>query len=250
MLILLYIILSTLIVSLLSIIGIVTIGVNDKKLNQIVLFLVSLSAGGLLGGAFLHLLPEAVEGFDGLNVYLFLISGFILFFVIEKILDYRHCHNVEEEHMCEFHSFRWLNLIGDGVHNLIDGLILAAAYASSINLGIITTIAVIFHEIPQEIGDYGVLVYGGFSKKKALLLNFLSAIVAIAGGIIGYFLLATITLITPFLLAFAAGGFVYIAASDLIPELKKEHSGNKMALLSAIFIAGIILMWVLKIIFE
>ena len=249
MILLLYIILSTVIVSLIAIIGIVTIGVDDKKLNKIVLLLVSLSAGGLLGGAFLHLLPEAVEGFEGLNVYLFLIFGFILFFLIEKILDYRHCHNVEEEHMCEFHSFRWLNLIGDGVHNLLDGLIIAAAFASSLNLGIITTIAVIFHEIPQEIGDFGVLVYGGFSKKKALGLNFLTAIVAIGGGIIGYFFISTIELATPFILSFAAGGFIYIGASDLIPELKKEHEGKKIALLSAVFIAGVMLMWVMKLLF-
>ncbi|NHI93918.1 MAG: ZIP family metal transporter [Candidatus Lokiarchaeota archaeon] len=257
---LLYIILSTIVISLLSIIGIVTIGVDDKKLNKIILLLVALSAGGLIGGAFLHLLPEAIHeseslsplivGEEGIYVYLIVIAGYLLFFLIEKILDWHHCHNVEEEHICEFHSFKWLNLIGDGVHNFLDGLIIATSFLVNWNLGIITTIAVIFHEIPQEIGDYGVLVYGGFSKKKALYLNFLTALTAIIGGILGYFIIGTIEIIKPFLLAFAAGGFIYIAASDLLPELKKEHSGRKITLLFFIVIGGILLMFLMKILFH
>ncbi|MHA1270797.1 MAG: ZIP family metal transporter [Candidatus Helarchaeota archaeon] len=247
---LVYIIISTFIVSLIALIGIVTIGINDEFLNKIVVLLVSLSAGGLIGGGFLHLLPEAVEESMSLNIYIVLIAGFILFFFIEKILDFRHCHNVKQKHICEYHTFRWLNLIGDSVHNFIDGLIIAASFLSSYHLGIITTIAVIFHEIPQEIGDFGVLVYGGFTKKKALYLNFLTAIIAIIGGIVGYFLVFIIESLTPYLLSFAAGGFLYIAASDLIPEMKKENAGKKIALIMAIFIFGIFLMWLFKIIFE
>ena len=257
---LLFIILSTVIVSLLAIIGILTIGIDDKKLNKAILLLVALSAGGLLGGAFLHLLPEAVHesealpativGDHGIYIFLIVIGGYLLFFLIEKILDWHHCHNVEEEHICEFHSFKWLNLIGDGVHNFLDGLIIAASFLASWQLGIITTIAVISHELPQEIGDYGVLVYGGFSKKKALYLNFLTAVTAVLGGIIGFFIVDTIEIIRPFLLAFAAGGFIYIAASDLLPELKKEHSGKKIALLFMIVVGGIALMWFLRIIFH
>ncbi|MHA1784862.1 MAG: ZIP family metal transporter [Candidatus Helarchaeota archaeon] len=252
--------LSTIIVSLISIIGIVTIGIDDNKLNKVVLLLVSLSAGGLLGGGFLHLLPEAAEearilpiSFTGegyLNVYLMVLCGYILFFLIEKILDWHHCHNVKEDHICEFHTFRWLNLIGDGVHNFLDGLIIATSFLTSFNIGIISSMAVILHEIPQEIGDFGVLVYGGFTKKKALYLNFLTALTAIMGGIIGYFLVNTLELIKSFLLAFAAGGFIYIGATDLLPELKKERSGKKTALLILIFVGGIAIMWLFKLLFS
>ncbi len=245
---------ATFLVSVISLIGIVTIGVNDKFLNQIVIFLVGLSAGGLLGGAFLHLIPEAVEeggviASGGLGIYLAIILGFVLFFLVEKIMVVHHCHNVEQEHMCEFHAFKWLNLISDGIHNFIDGLILAVAFLASIPLGIATLIAVIFHEIPQEIGDYGVLVYGGFSRKKALYLNFLTALLAIIGGIIGFFLVNALEPVTPFILAFAAGGFFYIAAADLIPELNKEYSGKKTAGIVLIFFGGLALMYIMKVIF-
>ncbi len=245
-----WIILATLGVSAISLIGIVTIGVNENYLQQIVIFLVGLSAGGLIGGGFLHLLPEAVEeahlaGIDVLNIFLIVIGGFFLFFIIEKVLVVHHCHNVGREHVCEYHAFKWLNLIGDGVHNFIDGLIIAAAFLVSPPLGFATTIAVIFHEIPQEIGDFGVLVYGGFSKRKALYLNFLTALVAIIGGFSGYFILSAVEIVTPFLLAFAAGGFLYIAATDLIPELNKEYSVKKTTGILLIFLGGITLMWLL-----
>ena len=247
---LLWIMLATLIVSAIALIGIITIGINNKFLSQIVIFLVSLSAGGLLGGGFLHLLPEAVEAVEELTIYLCVILGFVLFFLIEKILVIRHCHNVEEEHVCEFHAFKWMNLMGDGIHNFIDGLIIAASFLTSIPIGFTTTIAVIFHEIPQEIGDYGVLVYGGFSRKKALYLNFLTALFAVMGGVVGYFMVSAIFPIAPFLLAFAAGGFFYIAAADLIPELNKEYSIKKTTGIILIFLGGIALMWLFKIIFE
>ncbi|MHA1649626.1 MAG: ZIP family metal transporter [Candidatus Helarchaeota archaeon] len=247
---LLWIIIATLVVSVIAIIGIFTIGINDEYLNKIVIFLVSLSAGALLGGGFLHLLPEAVEEVGNLNIYLTLILGFILFFLIEKILVIHHCHNVEEKHICEYHAFKWLNLIGDGVHNFIDGLIIAASYLVSLPLGFATTTAVIAHEIPQEIGDFGVLVYGGFSKRKALYLNFLTALTAVIGGIVGFFVIAAIEPIAPYLLSFAAGGFLYIAAADLIPELKKEDSTKRTAGTILVFLGGIALMWLFKILFE
>jgi len=245
-----WILAATVLVSLISLIGIVTIGINDKFLHEIIILLVALSAGGLLGGGFLHLLPEALLVVSDLSIYLWIILGFILFFLIEKVLVYHHCHNVEQDHILEFHAFKWLNLIGDSVHNFVDGLILAAAFLVSIPLGITTTIAVIFHEIPQEIGDFGVLVYGGFSKKKALYLNFLTALIAVGGGIIGFFVLSAVMPVTPYLLAFAAGGFFYIAASDLIPELNKEYTGKKTIIITLIFIGGIALMWLFKLIFK
>jgi zinc and cadmium transporter len=203
-----------------------------------------------LGGGFLHLLPEAVESVDSLNIYLVSIGGFIIFFIIEKVLYYHQCHNVEEGHICEFHTVKWMNLLGDALHNLIDGLIIAAAFLTSISLGYITVIAVIFHEIPQEIGDFAVLVYGGFSKKKAMFLNFITALIAVIGGIFGYFLISFIDPIKPYLLALAAGGFLYISAADLIPEIRKERKAKKLIITILIFISGIILMWLFKFIFE
>lgn len=252
---LVYILLATLLVSLIALIGIITISLNEKFLNAIIIFLVALSVGGLLGGGLLHLLPESIEeaeliGLDELTVFLAVITGFMLFFIIEKVLVVHHCHNVEREHICEFHAFKWLNLIGDGVHNYIDGLIIAVAFVASIPLGIATTVAVIVHEIPQEIGDFGVLVYGGFTKKKALYLNFLTALIAVLGGLTGYFLTGLIEPLSPLLLAFAAGGFIYIAAADLIPELNKEYEIKKTLGIFLVFLVGVALMWGLKIIFE
>ena len=142
-----------------------------------------------------------------------------------------------------------MNLIGDGIHNFIDGLIIAASFVINFPLGIATTIAVIAHEIPQELGDFGVLVYGGFTKLKALFFNFLTALTAILGAVIGFFLAGSVEGFVPFLIPFAAGGFIYIAASDLVPELHKEADLKKSILSFIFFLLGIIFMYVIKIIF-
>lgn len=241
-----YIILATIVVSLLSFIGIITLSLKEKKLNKILLFLIGLSAGTLMGGAFLHLLPEAVEGNPRLDVFILVLVGFITFFIIEKVLHWRHCHKGE----CEVHTFTYMNLIGDSIHNFIDGLIIAASFITSIPLGITTTIAISTHEIPQEIGDFGVLIYGGFSKKKALLLNFLIALTAVLGGLIGYLISSLIEDMVLYILPFAAGGFIYIAATDLIPEIKKELNMKKYMATLLVFILGILIMWITKIVFQ
>jgi len=198
-----------------------------------------------MGGAFLHLLPEAVGNNQGLDVYLFVLVGFILFFLIEKVLHWRHCHKGE----CDVHTFTYMNLVGDSIHNFIDGLIMAASFVVSIPLGITTTIAIATHEIPQEIGDFAVLLYGGFSKKKAITLNFVVALTAVLGGIVGFFVSSLIDNIVVFILPFAAGGFIYIAATDLVPEIRKELDMKKYMATLIVFICGILLMWVTKIIF-
>lgn len=241
-----YIILATVVVSFLSFVGIFTLSLKAQMLNKILLILVGLSAGTLMGGAFLHLLPEATEDNTGLDVFIYVLVGFIIFFIIEKVLHWRHCHKGE----CEIHTFTYMNLIGDSIHNFIDGLIMAASFVVSIPLGITTTIAISSHEIPQEIGDFGVLIYGGFSKKKALLLNFLVALTAVLGGLIGYFISNLIENATLFFLPFAAGGFIYIAATDLIPEIKKELSMKKYMATLSVFILGILFMWITKYIFQ
>ena len=240
-----YILLATFIVSLISFVGVITLALKDKILNKILLILIGLSAGALMGGAFLHLLPESVENSKGLDVYLLVLVGFILFFLIEKVLHWRHCHKGE----CDVHTFRYMNLIGDSIHNFIDGLIMAASFVLSIPLGITTTIAIATHEIPQEIGDFGVLIYGGFSKKKAILLNFLIALTAVLGGIIGYFISNQIENIVIYILPFAAGGFIYIAATDLVPEIRKELDMKKYMVTLFVFICGILLMWATKVFF-
>lgn len=240
-----YIILATIIVSLLSFAGIITLALKGQILNKILLILIGLSAGTLMGGAFIHLLPEAVEGNPGINAFLFVLVGFILFFIIEKVLHWRHCHKGE----CDVHTFTYMNLIGDSIHNFIDGLIMAASFVISVPLGITTTIAISVHEIPQEIGDFGVLIYGGFSKKKALLLNFLIALTAVAGGIVGYIISSRIENVVLFILPFAAGGFIYIAATDLVPEIKKEMDMKKYMATLIVFILGILIMLITKFVF-
>ncbi|MDD5331560.1 MAG: ZIP family metal transporter [Candidatus Nanoarchaeia archaeon] len=237
---LLLILLSTFLVSLISFIGVLTLSLKEKILDKIVLILVSLAAGALMGGAFLHLIPEAIE-LNNKNTFLFLLVGFILFLLIEKILHWRHCHKGH----CEVHTFAHMSLFGDMVHNLIDGLIIAASFVVDVSLGITTTIAVMLHEIPQEIGDFGVLVYGGFKKGKALLLNFLTALTAVFGGLVGYFLANQIGSFTEFLIPFAAGGFIYISASDLVPELRKELNFKKSLLVFSFFIIGILIIYLL-----
>lgn len=238
---LIYILISTFLISIIAFIGIVTLILSKKSLEKILLVLVSLSAGALMGGAFLHLIPESVEKFGG-NIFIYILVGFVLFFLVEKILRWRHCHKQK----CPIHTFAYMNLLGDGVHNFIDGLIIAASFVVNIPLGITTTIAVALHEIPQEIGDFGVLVYGGFKKTKALMLNFMTALTAIVGGIVGYYVSGISQTFVMFLLPFAAGGFIYIAASDLIPEIRKEPSISKSLLNLVIFIIGILIMYGIK----
>ena len=240
--ILIWIIISTFLVSIISLVGILTLLIKEKLLKKIMSFLVSLSAGALIGGAFLHLIPEAVEKSEDPNIFIFVIVGFTLFFLIEKLLCWRHCHKGR----CPVHTFAYMNLLGDGVHNFIDGLIIAASFVTDIPLGITTTIAIALHETPQEIGDFGVLVYGGFKRTRALLLNFVCAITAILGGIFGYFLSDHIGSSILLLLPFAAGGFIYIAASDLVPEIRKEVNARKSLLSFGIFIIGILIMYATK----
>lgn len=216
-----YSLLSVVIVSLIAFIGIVVLSLKTEKLQKYLLYLVSFSAGALFGGAFIHILPETVEesGFTT-SISLYLISGILIFFILEKFLHWRHCHTpTSKSHK---HHLGVMNLVGDGFHNLIDGVMIAGSYLAGIPVGIATTIAVIFHEVPQEIGDFGVLIYAGFSKAKALLFNFLSACTAIIGAVLALVLSSKIPGISSFILPFTAGGFIYIAGSDLIPELHKS----------------------------
>lgn len=243
MAVLLWILGCTLFISLLSFAGVFTLVVREEKLLASVLFgLVGFSAGALMGGAFLHLLPEALTHTDSVPTFLYVIIGFTIFFLLEKLLYWRHCH----EGKCPIHMFTYLNLIGDGVHNFLDGLIISVSFLTSLPLGLASTAAVAAHEIPQELGDFGVLVYGGFTKLKALFYNFASALTAVAGSLIGYFLNTNVEGVTSPLIPFAAGGFLYIAASDLIPELHKQPDIEKSIFSFALFLAGLGFMGAMK----
>jgi len=241
---LIFILLSTAIISLGALIGILTLSIQEAKLSKILLLLVSLSAGALMGGAFIHLLPEASDLLPADSLFSLVLFAFVTFFFIEKLLHWRHCHMGK----CDIHTFGYMNLFGDSIHNFIDGLILAAAFAADVKLGIASTLAVALHEIPQEIGDFGVLLYAGFTKKKALMANFLVALTVVAGGIVGYYLSVNLASFMPYLLPFAAGGFIYIAASDLMPEIRKEKQLKKSVFSFGVFIAGILLMYLVKLI--
>ena len=239
----LYSLLSVGAISLLSLVGVFTLSIRVEKLKHFMVYMISFSAGALLGDAFLHLLPELVSeiGFSP-RIGLYILCGIAFSFIIEKIIHWRHCHHpITSDHK---HPFAWMNLIGDGVHNFIDGLIIAVSYLASIPLGIATTIAVILHEVPQEIGDFGVLLYSGLKKSKALFYNLLSALVAIIGAVIGL-VFASETFIS-LVIPFAAGGFIYIAGSDLIPELHKECGPKDSFWHIFALILGIGLMVVLK----
>lgn len=230
-----WIISSTFIVSLLALIGIFTLALKEKILEKILLVLVSLASGALMGGAFLHLLPEAIEKNEGKNVFVWVLAAFIAFFIIEKIFQWRHCHKEK----CEIHTFGYMTLLGDSLHNFIDGLIIAAAFVENISLGITVTLIVILHEVPQEIGDFGTLVFSGFKKQKALLMNFLTALTAMAGGVIGFFWANYSDNFIKILIPFAAGGFIYIAAADLLPEIRKATKWKESLGTLVMFILGI-----------
>jgi len=242
---LIQILVATFVISLISFVGVLTLVLKEEWLNRALLPLVALSSGALLGGAFLHLMPEAIaEVGASLDVFLYLLLGFCLFFVLEQFLHWRHQHSTTQG----VKPFSYLILVSDGVHNFIDGLVIAASFVVSYPVGIATTLAVALHEIPQELGDFGVLVYGGFGKLRALTFNYISAITAIFGGVVGYFASSLMHTSTVYLLPFAAGNFIYIAAADLIPEIKHKVSLRRSIIHFCVFLAGIGIMLLVKLI--
>lgn len=246
-----YTLISVLIVSLISFIGALGLILTKDFLRKVLIYFVSFAAGALFGDAFIHLLPEVVEEVG----FTFLVSASILFgivfmFIVEKMIHWHHCHHgTVKKHDCvnnagkhPSHSFALMNLLGDAVHNFIDGLIIGASYFVSIPAGIATTLAVILHEIPQELGDFGVLLHGGFTKGKALWFNFITALTAVLGAVVALLLEKYVENITLFLVPFAVGGFIYIAGADLIPELHKDTSTKKSILQVVTFVLGIVMM--------
>jgi zinc and cadmium transporter len=218
---------------------------KGEKLKNIQLILVGFATGGLLGGAFFHLLPESFESYSNLQeVSLLLVAGFMLFFILERFLHWHHNHTsgISENVVKPFGT---LNLLADGFHNLLDGLLIGAAYTHSHAVGITTTIVVLMHELPQEIGDFGVLIHAGFSRSKALIFNFLSACTAFLGALIVLIFTGVGEFLSAAVLPFAAGGFIYLAAADLIPELHAEKALKKSFHQFLALLLGIALMYLL-----
>ncbi len=238
------IIIATTVVSLLSLVGLFFLAWKQEMLNKLVLSLVALAAGTMLGSAFLHLLPEALEQASSQAVFLSLLFGFVFFYLVERLLHWRHCHT--EDGQCPVHAFAYLNLIGDSLHNFMDGLLIAASFIANPALGWSTTLAIAAHELPQEIGDFAVLLHSGLSQGRALWLNFVTALMAVMGAILGYFLISAYSIL-PMLLPVTAGGFIYIATVDLVPELHRASPSFKKAWGHfALFLLGIILMFLFK----
>ncbi len=237
------------IVSLISLVGVLALSFSTDRLKKISLLLVSLAAGTLIGDVFLHLLPEALEeSAEPTRIWLGVIAGVLLFFILEKIIHWRHCHiPTGSDHP---HPLGKMNLIGDGLHNFFDGMLIAGAFTVDTTLGIATTIAVIVHEIPQEIGDFGVLIHAGYSRARALLMNFLSALCAFAGALAVVIWSGMSEQVGTILVPLTAGGFLYIAISDLIPELKKENRLSASAVQLLMIVVGLGCMYALKLFAE
>lgn len=245
---LVYALISVILVSLASLIGAVGLSLSDRKLQRILLLLVSFAAGALLGDAFFHLLPELVEenGFT-IAISIGILAGILFSFILEKFIHWHHCHaggeHCHEEHEEHKHTkpLGYLTLFGDGLHNFVDGLIIGASYLVDVNVGIATTVAVLLHELPQELGDFGLLIHSGFSRGKALAFNFISALAAVVGVGVAY-LSTDAELLHRVLVPFAVGNFIYIACADIIPELHREERWQKSVLQLVFFILGIALM--------
>ena len=234
---------ATIVVSLISLVGIALIFVGKKQMDSILFFLISIATGTLLGAAFFDLLPESIGLSDAAIALEVAFAGVIVAFIIEKIVHWHHHHAAREK---EHHQpLGTLTLVGDGVHNFFDGVAIAAAFLVNVPLGITTTVAIALHEIPQEMGDFALLLYSGYSKMKALAFNLLSALAAVAGGVLFYFFSGTVEHLEAYALAFTAGMFIYIASADILPELHKEKRAKSSALQLVCIMIGAAAIWVI-----
>jgi zinc and cadmium transporter len=232
--------------SAIAMIGSVTLFLKPATLDRLLLPLVSLAAGSMIGGAFFHMIPAAIEhNVNSLGIGIAVVSGFSIFFALEQILHWHHCHRAQSD--CK-KPLTYLILIGDGLHNFLGGLAIAGTFIIDVRLGIVSWLAAAAHEVPQELADFGVLVHGGWSKSRALLFNVLSGLTFLAGGLLAYSLSFQIDV--SWLIPFAAGNFLYIGASDLIPEVNK-HKDLRVNLINFLFFTlGLMLVLMAKVSFE
>ena len=245
---LLYILISLLVISAVSLIGALYFAFSEKALNRALPWLVAFAAGALLGVGLLDLIPEGIAAIGNTALY-YATAGIILFLLFEQVLHWHHEHHHDCDE-CERKENKkvmgYSVLVGDGFHNFLDGVIVASAFLVSVPVGIATAFAMILHEIPQELGDFAVLIHSGFTKSRALLWNLLSALVAVIGGLVAYFALQSIQQIVPYIIAMGAGGFIYIALVDLFAELKTGKYLLARFGQVAVLILGIIAMLLVK----
>ncbi len=240
---------SVVVVSLLSLLGALFFILKKETFEKLISFTLALSSGVLLGSVFLDLLPESVENL-GSQAFVLTLVGFVLFFMLEKLLSWHH--HIEGDHVSvgqkdsQEKPFAYLTLIGDGIHNFVDGVLIGAAYIVSIPLGVTTTLAVIAHEVPHELADFTILLFGGFSRKKALFYNFLSALTAVAGTALVVVVARDAAEMTMYLIPVAAGNFLYIAASDLIPALHTKHGLRVSMVHVVLLVIGIFFVYSVK----
>ena len=237
-----YTLLSVFIISLISLVGAFTLSIKPETLKSWLMHLVSFSAGALLGDVFLHMLPELGKAGFELKYGIYILTGILIFYALERFIYWHHSHS---EHKEEVHSYVYLTQAADSLHNFIDGLIIAGSFLISNALGFATAIAVIFHEIPQEIGNFAIFIHGGWSVKKALFYNFFSALTAFAGAAVVLIFLKNFQGQPALLLSIGAASFIYIAMSDLIPELHKEKNTKTAVIQLLWFVLGIAAMWLL-----
>jgi len=277
---LLWIILATVIGGMLSALAAsLFLLVPDNKRAHWIPHLVSFAIGALLAAALLELLPEAIST-GGVNkapqIGLTLLIGLLIFFVLEKLVLWRHCHHdtceghqVEEPQQHRFvlksghshvhlhphpstheHQHRaasgWMILFGDGLHNLLDGVLIAAAFMTDFHLGVVTSVAVVVHEIPQEVGDLAILLHSGMSKRKALLLNLITSLTSVIGGVVAYFALGAVMQVLPYVITLAAASFIYIAVADLIPGLHRRVDAESAVQQLALILCGVLLIGVME----
>jgi zinc and cadmium transporter len=241
----LWIFFGGILMSAIALVGSVTLVLREVTLKKLLLPLVALASGTLLGGALFHMIPAAVDKLGNhLSIYVWILLGFAIFLGLEQFLHWHHCHQAPSEHR----PLTYLILIADAVHNFIGGLAVAGAFLIDIRVGISAWIAAAAHEVPQELGDFGILIHGGWKKGPALLYNLLSALTFLIGGIVAYS--ASFTVDVTFLLPFAAGNFIYIAAADLIPEIKHEENPTLNAVHFLSFLLGLALLLLVRFVFE
>jgi zinc and cadmium transporter len=244
---LLWIVVGGILMSALALVGSLTLVLRESTLKKLLLPLVALASGTLLGGALFHMIPASVDKLGNrLSIYIWIILGFTVFFALEQFLHWHHCHRPPSEH--RHRPLTYLILIADGIHNFIGGLSVAGAFVIDTRLGISTWLAAAAHEVPQELGDFGILIHGGWKRGWALFYNFVSALTFLIGGLVAY--AASRTFDVTFLLPFAAGNFIYIAAADLIPEVKEEENLTLNAVHFGSFILGLLLLLAVRFVFE
>jgi zinc and cadmium transporter len=239
-----WIITGGLLMAIIALFGSITLLLKKETLDKLLLPLVAFAAGTLIGGAFFHLLPSTLEAMSPVRTFTYVLIGFTVFFALEQFLHWHHCQRAETN--CK-RPVTYLILIGDGLHNFLGGLAIAGTFLIDIRLGITSWLAAAAHELPQELGDMGVLVHGGWSKSQALLFNVISALTFLIGGLIAYFASFRIDIL--FLVPFAAGNFMYIGATDLIPELTRHSDTSTNIIHLVMFIMGVLLMYFARLIY-